>query len=74
MFSSCKHSDKYMDREALDRRRLEEAHMRFCILDVLKRYPHLSPTLKISSSLQQSLDNITPLYYDAFSMRYAGLL
>ena len=61
-----------MDRVALDRRRLEEAHMRFCILDVLQRYPQLSPTLKLHSSLQQNLDNIIPLYYDAFSLRYAG--
>ena len=66
-------NSEYTDRDALDKRRLEEAHMRFCILDVLKRYPQLSPTLlKLYSSLQQSLDDITPLYYNAFSSRYAG--
>ena len=35
-----------MDRSALDQRRLEEAHMRFCILDVLQRYPQLCPNFK----------------------------
>lgn len=61
-----------MDRSALDRRRLEEAHMRFCILDVLQRYPQLCPNFKLHSSLKQNLDDITTLYYDAFSQRYAG--
>ena len=61
-----------MDREQLDRRRLEEAHMRFCMLDVFKRYPQTFPAWIISSNLQQSLDDITPLYYNAFSAKYAG--
>jgi len=61
-----------MDRQQLDRRRLEEAHMRFCMLDVFKRYKQMFPTWTISSNLQQSLDDITPLYYNAFAARYAG--
>ena len=61
-----------MDRGQLDRRRLEEAHMRFCILDVFKRYPQTFPTWTITSNLQQTLDDITPLYYSAFATRYAG--
>ena len=66
--------DEFMDRGQLDRRRLEEAHMRFCILDVFKRYPQAFPTWTITSDLQQTLDDITPLYYDAFAARYAGQL
>ena len=61
-----------MNRLTLDRRRLEEAHMRFCILDVLQRYPKLSPIFKLHCNLQKNLDYITPSYYDAFSQRYAG--
>ena len=63
-----------MDRLRLDRRRLEEAHMRFCILDVFKQYPHTFPTWNISTSLQQSLDHIIPHYFNAFSAKYAGQL
>ena len=62
----------FMDREQLDRRCLQEAHMRFCMLDVFKRYPQTFSTRTISSNLQQSLDDITPLYYNAFAARYAG--
>jgi hypothetical protein len=61
-----------MDRLRLDRRRLEEAHMRFCVLDVFQRYPHTFPTWKISTSLQRNLDDIIPYYFSAFSTKYAG--
>ena len=60
------------DREKLNRRRLEEGHMKFCILDVFVRYPQNFPTWKITSNLQQCLDNITPTYYNAFTSKYAG--
>ena len=56
----------------MDRRRLEEAHLRFCLLDVFKRYPQIFPDWTISSNLQKSLDAITPLYYTAFSDHYVG--
>jgi len=46
--------------------------MKFCMLDVFKRYKQMFPTWTISSNLQQSLDDITPLYYNAFAARYAG--
>ena len=61
-----------MDRLQLDRRRLEEAHMKFCILDVFKRYPQAFSTWKISTSLQQNLNNIIPHYFSVFSAKYAG--
>ena len=61
-----------MDRLSLDRRRLEEAHMRFCILDVFQRYPQTFPTWKILPSLQRNLDEIIPHYFSAFSTKYAG--
>ena len=61
-----------MYRQCLDRRRLEEAHLRFCILDIGKKYSGVFPHSIISTNLQQSLDDITPTYYEAFAAKYAG--
>ena len=61
------------DQEKLDRRRLEEAHMKFCVLDVFVRYPQVFSTWKIFLNLQQCLDDVTPTYYNAFTSKYAGL-
>lgn len=60
------------NRQCVDRRRLEEAHLRYCILDVYKRYPAAFPHGLISTNLQQTLDDITPTYYEAFTQKYAG--
>ena len=61
-----------MHRQQLDRRRLEEAHLNLCILDVFKRYPESFPRWSMKTDLQSSLDDITPLYYKAFGTNYAG--
>ena len=61
-----------MDRASLDRRRLEEAHIRFCILDIFQKYPAAFPHRSIATNLQESLDVITPVYYEAFAAKYAG--
>ena len=65
---------EYMDREPLNRHCLEEAHMRFCMLDVFRRYKEVCSTWKICSNLQQSLDEMTPHYYNTFTSRYGGKL
>lgn len=62
----------FEDRLKLDRRRLEEAHLKFCVLDVYKRYPEAFPRWVISTSVQQTLEDVTPLYYKAFADKYAG--
>lgn len=60
-----------IDRARLDRRRLVDAHVKYGILRVSKKYPqYLSPV--IQSSLTKSLEEITPLYYKAFSDHYMG--
>lgn len=61
-----------MDRQRLDRRRLEEAHMKICTLDVFRRYPESFPTWSINYDMQSNLDAVTPIYYEAFATRYAG--
>ena len=60
------------NRQCLDRRRLEEAHLKVCLLDVYTRYPGIVSTWSISTNLQESLDNTAPLYYEAFATKYAG--
>ena len=62
-----------IDRQCMDRRRLEEAHLKFCILDVFKRYPRNFPHWHVATNLQQALDTITPAYYEAFCTKYAGM-
>ena len=64
--------NKCTEREQLDRRRLEEAHLKLCMLDVFKRYQGTFQTLSMNTSVQQSLDDMTPLYYEAFATKYAG--
>ena len=60
------------NRQNLDRRRLEEAHLTFCVLDVFKRYPNGFLQKIIYSNMEHTLDNVAPIFYDAFSQEYAG--
>ena len=63
-------SDVY-NRAQLDRRRLEEAHLKYCILQMYRRYPDHFSEWCISSNVIHTLDEITPKFYIAFSQRYA---
>lgn len=63
---------RFEDRLKLDRRRFEEGHIKFCVLDVYKHYPKAFPKWVIRSSLQETLNDISPMYYNAFSEKYAG--
>ena len=72
---SCLHVFTRSDRLKLDRRRFEASHLRYSMLKVMSRYPHmLSPDTDrcIKSNLAETLDAITPHYFVAFSNRYAG--
>ena len=68
----CYSQGKCLERQQLDRRRLEEAHLKLCMLDVFKRYQGTFRTLTMNTSVQKSLDDMTPLYYKAFAAKYAG--
>ena len=61
-----------MDRKILDRRRLEEAHLMLCFLDVFKRYSNYFKTWSLNTDTEINLDSITPIFYDAFSAKYGG--
>ena len=69
-FRTSSNIDVYT-RAQLDRRRLEEAHLKYCILQVYRRYPKHFTEWRISSSVAHTLDEITPTFFTAFSQRYA---
>jgi len=73
-FCSKNEGSMYSDegRKTLNRRWLEEAHLKICILDVFKRYPEFFPTWTIHTQFYDSLDLYAPVYYDAFVNQYAG--
>ena len=58
----------YRERERLDRRCLDEGHMRYAVVDVMQRYP----TTFTSQAVTTDLVLITPVYYEAFCTNYAG--
>ena len=62
------------NRKQLDQRRLEEAHLKYCVLDVYQRYKEVFKTHWISHNLQQTLQDITPLLHKAFSAEFAGMM
>jgi hypothetical protein len=55
----------------LDRRRLEQAHLKFCVLQVYGRYPDVFPRWIIRKSMDLTLDDVTPTFFRAFEDRYA---
>ena len=64
--------DEVCARASLDRRRLEEAHLKYAVLRVYKWYPKLFPVMTMASSIQQILEDMTPTFYRAFSMYYSS--
>lgn len=59
-------------RACLDRRRLEEAHLKYAILLVYRNYPEHFPSWKVSRDVRIKLGEVSPIYYKAFSTHYAG--
>ena len=64
--------DEICARAILDRRRLEEGHMKYAVLRVYKWYPKFLPAMTMASSIQQILEDMTPTFYNAFSMYYSS--
>ena len=61
-------------RACLDYRRLEEAHLKFCILRAQKEYPDHLSKLTLQHSVNDTLEEMTPIYFKAFSDRYKCML
>ena len=63
------------DRINLDRRRLEDAHIIYAVLDVMRWYPTgFSEEDKIlkPAHFNNILSHLTPTFHKCFSERYAG--
>ena len=59
-----------LQRACLDYRRLEEAHFKYSILKVQKDYPDCFRNLAVQFNVNETLEEMGPLYYKAFSDRY----
>ncbi len=57
-------------RACLDRRRLEEAHMKYAVLSMYQRYTTHFSKWSIAPSIKQTLEDVTPTFYRAFSAYY----
>ena len=63
-----------MDRQKLDRRRLECAHFKYAILRVAGWYPHVFPhPITFYPDIKDTLVNVTPGYQKAFHSFYSGI-
>lgn len=58
------------ERACLDRRRLEEAHLKYSILRMYQQYDSYFSKWSLSSNIKQTLEDITPTFYEAFSAYY----
>ncbi len=61
-----------MQRLKLDRRRLEDAHLKYAMIKVSKRYLPESTHWTMKSDLFSSLNDFTPTYFNWFTSKYAG--
>jgi len=63
------------ERITLDRRRLEDAHMIYAVLNVMAWYPEsFGPeTRKLKpTNFNEVLSHITPIFHECFSEKYTG--
>ena len=59
----------------MDRRRFEAAHLKYAILQFAASYPEVIPpgSLTVHCDIGDTLMLVTPLLYNAFRARYAGM-
>ena len=61
---------RVVGRAQLDRRRLEDAHLKYSVLQVFMRYSHFKDWC-IAPNVHQTLKDVTPSFYEMFSERYS---
>ena len=67
-------SPRLVERERLDRRRLEAAHFKYAVLNVASWYPNdFTANVVFLPDMQQTLLNVTPMYQRAFHKVYSGI-
>ena len=62
-------------RASMDRCRLEDAHLKFAVLQVISWYPDLLHLKEVpmTSSVNEMLKTFTSSYYTLFTAKYAGM-
>jgi len=65
--------EQLVERQQLDRRRLEDGHFQYAILKVAGWYPKLLDIseLPLHSALQETLPKVVAVYHGAFMDKYA---
>ncbi len=73
-FLCCLPCSTLVKRESLDRRRLEEAHLKFAVLQAANRYTDYfsMAELLIYPDVHETLQSVTQRYYCAYQARYSG--
>lgn len=62
------------DREQMDRRRFESAHLKYACLQMAAKYPEAFSTkyIRVDCCVSHTFDEITPLLFKCFETQYAG--
>jgi hypothetical protein len=77
MFALYKSDSVPSNRNAMDRRRLEMAHLEYAVLYVCSWYPDDFQKSKLPfkpGSIDDTIDSVCCIYHTAFSSKYAGWL
>lgn len=71
MFCTCR---AHPERQQLDRRRFETAHLKYACLQLASRYPEaIRPdAIAVEADITTTLKEITPPLFHMFEAKYAG--
>ena len=78
MCNTCTFITKYFlyssdpQRLELDRRRLEAAHIKYACLQVVNTYPTAFKNFEFKDDIMDTLNQVTPVFFQCFEARYAG--
>ena len=69
-FSVATAFETLCERACLHRRRLEEAHLKYAILRMYQRYTGHFSKWYLSSNIKDTLEEVAPVFFEAFSSYY----
>ena len=64
----------HFQRQELDRRRFEDAHLKYACLNLVSRYPlaFTFESVEVEADLMSTIEKMTPLLFKTFEAKYAG--
>ena len=66
-------SRAHEERQQMDRRRFEAAHMKYACLCMAAQYPEAKIRVTVESCVMDTLHKITPALFCSFEAKYAGI-